>query len=116
MSEVIDLNNYDKGEYKDKYEAILKNKFKEFDIYPLIRTKKMNKLEWILDFFVGAGTVDVVDGLSDLSPYFLVEKSNIQLIVNIKKDILLAYELLKPFNKKDYILDKNKFTKINTKI
>ena len=39
MVEPIDLNNYDKGQYKDSYHAILKTKFKDFDIVSLMRTK-----------------------------------------------------------------------------
>lgn len=116
MKETIDLDNYDKGEYKDRYESILKTKFKDFSITPLMRNKKMNKLESIFDFFIGAGTVELADSLHDLSPYYLVEKNGIQLLVNIKKDLLTVTELLKPFNKKTYILDDNEFMKMNIKI
>ena len=76
----------------------------------------MNKLESIFDFFIGAGTLDVADALNDMSPYYLAEKNGVQLLVNIKKNLITATELLKPFNKKTYILDGNKYTKLNIKM
>ena len=33
----------------------------------------MSKLESIFDFFIGAGTVELADGLNDLSCYYLIK-------------------------------------------
>lgn len=43
----------------------------------------MNKLERILNIFTG-GDYYLIKGVSDLSPYYLIVKDNLKLLVNIK--------------------------------
>ena len=73
----------DKEKYKNKissYAEILKEYYPEpCEIYFLIREKKMSKLESTFDFFIGAGTVELADALNDMSPYYLVVKSNLKI-------------------------------------
>ena len=108
MKESINLEEYAQNE---NYESIIKERFNEFEITALIRTRKMNKLEWLFDFIIGAGTVELADTLHDMSPYYLVEKNGVQLLVNIKKDCIITQELIKPFDKKKCILDGNIYAK-----
>ena len=49
------------------------------------------------------------DGLSDLSPYYLVKKDNLKLLVNIKDWTLIVIELPSNTNDKKFIYGKNKF-------
>ncbi len=109
----------DKDKYKNKiysYEEVLRSYYPEpWEVYVLIRQKKMNKLESIFDFFVGAGTVELADALSDISPYYLAIKDNIKLIINIKDWALEIYELSSNTNVKKIVYGKNKF-KIGNKL
>ena len=110
----------DKEKYKNKiksYSEILKEYYPEpWEVYSLIRNKRMSKLEWIFDFFVGAGTVELADGLNDLSPYYLVKKDKLKMLVNIKDWILEVQELPSDVNEKKFQVGKNRFIKINKKI
>lgn len=102
----------DKNKYKNKmlsYPIILKEYYDEpYEIYNLIRRKKMTKLEWILDLFTW-GVHDDIDGISDLSPYYLVKKDNLKLLVNIKDWVLEVIELPSNTNDKKFSYRGNKF-------
>lgn len=107
----------DKENYKNKissYEEVLKEYYPApWKIYILTREKKMSKLEGIFDFIIGAGTIDVADALNDMSPYYLAQKDNIKLLVNIKDWVLEVKELNPNINEKKFIVDKNIFRKHN---
>lgn len=102
----------DKDKYKNKissYPNILKEYYAgPYEIYNLVRRKKMTKLEWILDFFAW-GIHDDIDGLSDLSPYYLVKKDNLKFLVNIKNWVLEVVELPSNTNEKKFSCGGNKF-------
>lgn len=108
----------DKTKYKNKissYEEILKEFFSNSDIYILTREKNMNAIERLIDFFVGASATEMiypmetVDTLSDLSPYYYIEKNNVKLLVNIKSWVLEVITLPQETNKKKFIYGKNIF-------
>ena len=103
----------DKNRYKSKissYEEILKEYYAEpWEVYILTREKKMKKLEGIFDFIIGAGTVELADALNDMSPYYLVIKDNLKLLVNIKDWILEVVELPHNTNEKKFSYGQNKF-------
>lgn len=87
LPKLIMKKKLDKKKYKNKlssYSEILTEYFKEpYEIYNLVRKKKMTKLETILEFFT-YGIHDNIDSISDLSPYYFVKKDNVKLLVNIK--------------------------------
>ena len=105
----------DKEKYKNKltmYMEVLKEYYPfPYEVYTLTRTKKLNFIELILDTFIAPeiGPVSTADEFSDLSPYYLVKKDNLKLLVNIKNWVLEVIEL--PFNTNDkkFIYGKNKF-------
>lgn len=102
----------DKNKYKNKissYPLILKEYYDEpYEIYNLVRRKKMTKLEWILDLFTW-GIHDDIDGISDLSPYYLVQKDNLNFLVNIKNWVLEVVELPSNTNKRKFTYKNNTF-------
>lgn len=102
----------DKNKYKNKissYSQILKEYYAEpYEVYNLVRRKRMKKLEWILDFLTW-GIHDDADILSDLSPYYLVKKDNLKLLVNIKDWVLEVIELPSNTNDKKFSYGQNKF-------
>ena len=75
----------------------------------------MNAIERLIDFFVGGSApemifpIETADVLSDLSPYYYIEKNNVKLLVNIKKWILEVIALPEDTNKKKFIYGKNIF-------
>ena len=116
----------DKEKYKNKltmYYEVLSEYYPEpYEIYTLTRTKKLNFIEWVLDTFISPeiGPVSTADEFSDLSPYYLVKKDNVKLLVNVKNYVMEVVELASNTNEKRFVYGKNKFTncgklKINTK-
>ena len=105
----------DKSKYKNKikmYSEVLKEYYPEpYEIYTLTRTKKLNFVETIIDIFIAPeiGPVSTADVFSDLSPYYLVKKDNLKLLVNIKNYILEVIELPSNTNNKKFVYGKNKF-------
>lgn len=69
----------------------------------------MSKLETAFDLIVGAGTVGFADALNDLSPFYLVVKDNLKMLVNIKDWILRVYKLPSDTNTKKFAFGKNKY-------
>ena len=49
--------------------------------------QKLNFIELLIDTFISPeiGLVSTADELGNLSPYYLVKKDNLNLLVNIKK-------------------------------
>ena len=109
----------DKTKYKSKFDSyveILKEYFAEpYEIYVLSRTKKMNFFEGIINVCVGGSSpamifpISTADGLSDLSPYYLVMKDNMKFLVNIKEWVLEVVELPNNTSSKKFVYGKNKF-------
>lgn len=105
----------DKKKYSNKiqsYAKILKEYYPTpWQIFVLTREKKKSKLESAFDFVIGAGTLDLGDALSDMSPYYLIKKDNLKLLVNINDWILEVVELNCDINEKRFIVGKNQFKK-----
>ncbi|MCX4364364.1 MAG: helix-turn-helix transcriptional regulator [Bacilli bacterium] len=103
----------DKDKYNGKifsYSEILKEYYPEpWEVYSLIRDKKMSKLETTFDLIIGAGTLGFADALNDLSPFYLVVKDNLKMLVNIKDWTLRVYELPSDTNIKKFVYGKNRF-------
>lgn len=105
----------DKDKYKNKltmYEEVLKTYYPSpYEIYVLSRTRKLNFIELLIDTFISPeiGPVSTADELGDLSPYYLVKKDNLKLLVNIKNYILEVIELPSTINDKKFTYGKNKF-------
>lgn len=109
-------NNFIKSEKKLKkidwefLDKCYEDNHREFQylVYDLVRRKKMTKLEWLLDLFTW-GIHDDIDGISDLSPYYLVKKDNLKLLVNIKDWVLEVVELPSNTNDKKFSYGGNYF-------
>lgn len=103
----------DKEKYKNKltmYNEVLKEYYPEpWEVYNLKRTKKMNIVENIIDFFVDIMPITLSDVIGDVSPYYLIKKDNLKLLVNIKAYTLEAIELPSSTNDKKFIYGQNKF-------
>ena len=93
--EAIDLNAFEvKGKCRDQKDAACYSKFSDADaIYPLLRRKKMSKVEWLTDFIAGPGIIQGADYLNDSSAYYLVESGSKQFLVNVSADFITSREL-----------------------
>ena len=111
--EAIDLDSFEvTGKCRDKKDAACFSKFSNADaIYPLIRRKKMSKLEWAADLIVGPGIMQGADYLNDASAYYLVETGSKQLLANVSTDFLTTRELANKVDPKKFEFGKYTFTK-----
>lgn len=76
-----------------KMDSIIKHYFVGYQLYPLLRERKWSKAAAAFDFLIGPGTLDVGDSLANMSMYFLVERNNVQQLVNIKDGVMTIKEL-----------------------
>ena len=107
---------------KDKYEMngkgykqILKDYYTEpWVIYELLRSENKGKLASIVsDWIIGAGAMETVDALNDITPYYLIKKDGLKLLVNIHDYILEVIELPENTNDKKFVYGKNRFSVLN---
>ena len=111
--EAIDLDSFEvTGKCRDKRDAACYSKYSDADaIYPLIRRKKMSKLEWAADLIAGPGIVQGADYLNDASAYYLVEAGSKQILVKVSSDFLTSSELANKVDPGKFELGKNVFKK-----
>ena len=105
---------------KEKYEMSQKgyiNIMRElyadpWEVFELIRRKKHSVFGWIVsDWLVGAGAMEALDGLDDRTPYYLVKKDGLKLLININDYYLEAIELPENTNEKKFVVGKNVYKK-----
>lgn len=105
----------DKDKYNNKlkmYLEVLRDYYPEsYEVYVLTRTKRLNFIELALDTFIAPeiGPVSTADSFGNLSPYYLVLKNNLKLLVNIKNYVLEVVELPSNTNDKRFVYGKNRF-------
>lgn len=111
IREEIDLDKYQKkGILVSRCDAAVKDKYSNATaIYVLVRKKKMNAAESIIDFIVQPGVIQAADSLSDTSSYYLVEMGVKQLLVNVTKTFIEGKELNFKFEGKKCVIGKNTF-------
>ena len=112
IKEAINLDEYEKhGKCRSKSDAVVVSKYPDADIYPLFRRKKLTPVQWIIDFIVSPGVLNVVDSFDDMSSYYLVEQGEKQLFVNVIKEFIITNEMSKKVTGNKFIIGQNKFTK-----
>ncbi|MCM3766452.1 helix-turn-helix domain-containing protein [Neobacillus niacini] len=113
IKEDIDIEKYQKsGKCRSKYDAVVKEKYQNaLAIYPLIRRKKLNLAQEIVDFIVQPGVLHAADSFNDLSSYYLVDLQNKELLVRVTKTYIEAKELNVKFDGRKCIIDDNLFKK-----
>ncbi len=106
IKEPINLDDYEKtGKCRDKKDAVCVAKNKDASaIYSLIRQKKMSKAEWIVDFVVQPGIVQLIDLLSESAAFYLVEKEAKQYLVKVTKEFITTNELADKVDGKKFVV------------
>ncbi len=115
-----DGGNTEKTETIEQENARLKNvekfvseRFQDADgIYWLSRQRKLNAWEWVLDFFIGAGTLDVLDIAKTGFVYcFLIVKEGEYRLALIHKTTMVIKRLDNPFDGKKQVIDRYLYVK-----
>lgn len=112
IKEAINLDEFKKhGKCRSKEDAVVVSKYPKADIYPLFRKKKLTPVQWVIDFIVSPGVLNVVDSFDDMSKYYLVEQDGRQLFVNVTKEFIITKEMPKKITGNKFEIGQNKFTK-----
>ena len=102
--EAIDLDSFEvTGKCRDKKDAACCSRYRNADaIYPLVRRKKLNKREFLVDLVTVFGTSQLVDYANNTDGYYLVEISGKQLLVNVSADFITSRELANKVDPKKF--------------
>lgn len=111
IREPIDLDSYQKHDKcRDRRDAAVFAHYSDAGlIQPLIRHKKKNKLEWLVDFIVQPGIIQINDYLEDSSTYYLVEKDGRQILVRVSQDFITSCDLVTKVDPKKFTFGKYLF-------
>ncbi len=111
--EAIDLDIYEKtGNCRSKKDAACYHRYSDADaIYPLIRRKKANRKEILLDLVTSWGISQLADYANDTDAYYLVEHKGKQLLVRVSDEFIATSELAKKVEPKRFIIGNNIFSK-----
>ena len=109
MKKELDKEKYEMNQ--KGYITILKDFYAEpCEVYELLRSANNSKITQIFsDWVIGAGALETADALNDLTPYYLVKKDGLKLLVNIRNYILEVIELPANIDDKKFVYGKNKF-------
>ena len=109
MKKELDKDKYEMN--GNGYKQVLKDYYAEpWEIYELLRCENKAKLAWVVsDWIIGAGAAETVNALNDMTPYYLIKKDGLKLLVNIHNYILEVVELPENTNDKKFVYGKNKF-------
>ena len=71
----------------------------------------MTKAEWIVDFIVQPGVVEVLDRFKELAGYYLVEKGNKQYFVKVTNEFIVTNELVEKVDVRKFDLGNHRYKK-----
>ena len=113
IREPIELASYEKtGKCRDKKDAAVYYRYQDAEaIYPLIRRKKLNKWENLVDILTFFGASQLVDYANNNDGYYLVERDGRQLLVRVSDDFISTSELSTRIDKKKFVIGNNIFIK-----
>jgi len=113
IKEAVNLDDYEKSDRcRNKKDAVCYAKHKDAEaIYALIRTRKMTKAEWLIDFVVQPGVVEVLDRFHERAGYYLVEKGNKQYFVKVTTDFITTNELAENVDIRKFDLGNHRYKK-----
>ena len=120
IKEAINLDDYTKtGKCRSKHDAAVLAKFPDaVEIIPLIRKKKLSKIEKIHECTVmpAFGLFETVDQINNPDLWYLVKRAGREYLVQVSKEFIITSLLSKSFDKNTMVIGSNKFTKVKYKI
>lgn len=118
--ESIDLSQYEKTDRcRSKSDAVMLQKYGDAqEIIPLIREKKLSKIENILEWTIlpGFGIFRFVDQVNHPDAWYLAERANRQYLVCVSKEFIISTELGKKITDKTFVIGDQKFTKVHYRL
>lgn len=115
IREKIDLDSYHKGNgARSKQDSCAAEKFPDAEhIWALMRTKKLTAKEWIADFVIGAGSVQIFDQLEGLGiAYYLAECAGKQYFICVEKDFITSTALASLYTGNKFERGRYKYKKL----
>ena len=114
IKEAINLDEYEKsGKCRDKRDAVCLAKNTDATaICTLTRNKKMSKTEWLVDFIVQPGVVNVLDQLNANASFYLVCKNGKQYLIKVTDEFIITNELAEPVDEKKFVMGNYQYKKL----
>ena len=111
--EPVDLASFEiTGKCRDRKDAAVFSRYSDADaIYPLIRRKKLNGWEFMLDLVTSWGVSQLADYAVNRDAYYLVEKDNRQFLVRISDEFITTGEIASRIDPKRFSIGNNIFRK-----
>ena len=72
----------------------------------------MSKAEWLVDFVVMPGVVDVLDKLNTNASFYLVCKNGKQYLVKVSDDFIVTNELAELVDEKKFVIGNYQYKKL----
>ncbi|MDI9469559.1 MAG: helix-turn-helix domain-containing protein [Bacillota bacterium] len=118
VREAYKLSDYGKGSRKNKKNRLIRERFPDALIHPLLGKQKLTKGEKVLDNVLGFATEaffglpDVVHGVRNMDKeFYLVEKSDRQFFVTVSDEFIETRRLTKHIAADKFEIGNWKFTK-----
>lgn len=105
LREKTDLKKFTAGNgARNPKDACCADKYPKAEhIYALHRQKKMSKTEWVADFIIGAGTLNIYDSIANYGQqYYLVESEGKQFFVCVDDDFITSSALSSKYEGKKF--------------
>lgn len=111
IKEPICLDDYPKsGACRSREDAVVLAKYPKADVIcPLIRRKKLSKVEWIIDLLTQPGVLEVVDSFNDTSSYYIVEQGNTQFLVKVSSEFIVSTRIARRITERKFEIGGNRF-------
>lgn len=123
IKEPIDLSQYGKGSRRAKKDRIIREKYPEAVIHPLLAKTKLTKGETALDWGIvfvtdaPAGIPDLIHSFQDSgNRYYMVEQGEKQLLALITDEFMVSRELSQKQHSNKFEIGNIKFTKCSYEV
>lgn len=118
IKELIDLSKYDGGNRRDKKNKVVRDKYPDAIINPLLARTKLTKSQNIIDNILGIftdapfGTATLFNDIKNADKmYYLVEKGEKQFLVLVTDEFIVIRQLAKRITNAKFEIGNIKFTK-----
>lgn len=118
IRETYDISEYEKGSKKEKKDRVIRSKYPDAVIYPLLGKIKLTKSEKIIDnvlgFFTDApfGTPDIINSFKNADKeFYLVELSEKQIFVTVTDEFIESRQLAQKITTENFEIGNWRYTK-----
>ncbi|HHU52576.1 MAG TPA: helix-turn-helix transcriptional regulator [Clostridiaceae bacterium] len=123
LREAYNLSDYGKGSKKKKKDRVIREKFPDAEIYPLLGEQKLTKGEKIADNMIGFltdapfGIPGILNNIKNVDKeFYLVEKEDRQIFVSVTDEFIESRRLAKRITTNKFEIGNWKFTKCSYKV